>query len=133
MVRSRKKEPSNPSNRKEGKRFRGSSSSSGIDTEPIVPIWLQIFIVCFFLFLGFASEHYKKSRSEDPILERSLLINQNNVPQQRQQHRQQNKNSKGKSSLLPEEDKTLEYQGSDRYHVIFSTDCSPYQHWQRYD
>lgn len=37
-------------------------------------------------------------------------------------------------SLSPEEDAALEFHPDDqtRYHVIFSTDCSPYQHWQSY-
>lgn len=43
--------------------------------------------------------------------------------------------SDGFTSLLTaEEDASLEYHHPDntRYHLIFSTDCSPYQHWQSY-
>jgi hypothetical protein len=40
--------------------------------------------------------------------------------------------SAGKSLLSSEEDDQLEYdETGQRYHVIFSTDCSPYQQWQR--
>ena len=39
-----------------------------------------------------------------------------------------------RSLLTPEEDQALEIHASDhtRYHIIFSTDCSPFQHWQSY-
>ena len=37
------------------------------------------------------------------------------------------------SLLTPEEDVALEmHSDGTRYHLIFSTDCSPYQHWQSY-
>jgi hypothetical protein len=47
-------------------------------------------------------------------------------------HRDLNPNFK--SLLTPEEDQALEIHEKDhtRYHIIFSTDCSPYQHWQSY-
>mmetsp|Transcript_16415 Transcript_16415/g.24201 ORF Transcript_16415/g.24201 Transcript_16415/m.24201 type:complete len:523 (+) Transcript_16415:124-1692(+) len=43
-------------------------------------------------------------------------------------------NSNFHSLLNAEEDSSLEFNHDDntRYHVIFSTDCSPYQHWQSY-
>lgn len=66
-------------------------------------------------------------------------------------HQRGNKNHKtGASSfqqtslLTPEQDAALEFDhgnndpntapgtGTRRYHVVFSTDCSPYQHWQSY-
>ena len=38
-----------------------------------------------------------------------------------------------RSLLTPEEDVSLEQDKNNvRYHLIFSTDCSPYQHWQSY-
>lgn len=39
-----------------------------------------------------------------------------------------------RSLLTPDEDQALEIHASDntRYHIIFSTDCSPFQHWQSY-
>lgn len=47
-------------------------------------------------------------------------------------HRPLNPNFK--SLLTKEEDQALEIHDKDhtRYHIIFSTDCSPYQHWQSY-
>jgi hypothetical protein len=47
-------------------------------------------------------------------------------------HRELNPNFH--SLLTPEQDQALEVNEDDhtRYHLIFSTDCSPYQHWQSY-
>lgn len=58
--------------------------------------------------------------------------------QQQQQHsssndRTNNNNNLKFSLLTPEEDSRLETDSDGiRYHLIFSTDCSPYQHWQSY-
>ena len=47
-------------------------------------------------------------------------------------HRDLNPNFR--SLLTPDEDSALEFNEADntRYHIIFSTDCSPFQHWQSY-
>lgn len=47
-------------------------------------------------------------------------------------HRELNPNFR--SLLTPDEDQALEINAADntRYHIIFSTDCSPFQHWQSY-
>jgi hypothetical protein len=89
----------------------------------LVPLWFQVAIVLGFLFLGFASEHYKKSRDVDPFHAHSMQV---------MSHIQASKSKHGSSVLTQEEDEHLEYDNGQRYHVIFSTDCSPYQHWQRY-
>lgn len=45
-----------------------------------------------------------------------------------------NENPNINSLLTAEQDSSLEFSHDDntRYHLIFSTDCSPYQHWQSY-
>lgn len=100
----------------------GRPTKSGSKGDSLVPIWLQMTIVVLFLFLGFASEHFKKSRGVDPFHAHSVEI---------MSHIDATKSTHGSSMLTHQEDKDLEYDNGQRYHVIFSTDCSPYQHWQR--
>ncbi len=97
---------------------------SSLNNDSMIPLWLQVTIVAGFLFLGFASEHYKKSRGVDPFHAHSMKVLSNIAGGQ---------SSHGSSMLTQEKDDKLEYNNGERYHVIFSTDCSPYQHWQRYE
>lgn len=90
-------------------------------------------IVIFFLCLGFIDEHYRHSRSQDPFLSATAGYQKAHRLAAAQK---QGAIARGRQSLLSaEEDEALEYDKDNdnvRYHVIFSTDCSPYQHWQSY-
>ena len=101
----------------------GRQSSAQSKSDSFVPVWLQLAIVLLFLFLGFASEHYEKSRGVDPFLAHAKKV---------VSHIDGTKSTHGSSMLTQQEDEDLEYDNGQRYHVIFSTDCSPYQNWQRF-
>jgi hypothetical protein len=101
-------------------------SSHSYPSQSIVPVWVMVLVVTIVFVLGYASQHYQRSRGEEHY----------------QFHGLSGTTSKGKaeglsttsakSLLNPEEDDQLEFDESgQRYHVIFSTDCSPYQQWQR--
>lgn len=105
--------------------------------------------------LTYLYSHYNESRSRDPftglklkpfaqirdkILQTKPMTNgitptknenKNNGSTNRQQ---QHHLAKGRHSFLTvQEDKALERDADGiRYHLIFSTDCSPFQHWQSY-
>lgn len=100
----------------------GRSTNSETKQDSLVPLWLQVTVVLLFLFLGFASEHFKKSRGVDPFHAHSMKV---------VSLMDATKLTHGTSVLARKEDEDLEYDNGQRYHVIFSTDCSPYQHWQR--
>jgi len=118
MLRARKKksEPTEYSNEKGIKAVRSLGPAKH---QPLVPTWALFLVVSFFIFLGFATEHYKKSRGIDPVEGRTLA-------------HYSTKAASGNSMLSSDEDKELEFLDGQRYHLIFSTDCSPYQHWQSY-
>lgn len=115
-------------------------SSASKSPDPIVPAWVLFVTVFFFLFLGFSSEHYKKSRGEEHFHVATVSKHKHKHGLKEVHHEELEHlshkipdNLLGKSMLTPEEDDNLEYDESgQRYHVIFSTDCSPYQHWQSY-
>jgi hypothetical protein len=117
MLRSRKRHSAtSPDDNEKG--LKNSRNATTKKNKPLVPTWALFFTVLLFIFLGFASEQYKKSRGVDPFEGRHLIL-------------QNAGHTWGKSLLSEEEDSNLEYHDGQRYHVIFSTDCSPYQHWQR--
>jgi hypothetical protein len=116
--------------------------------QKFVPTWFLFFFPSLLIFLGFASEHYKITRSigRQSTKFRSVAVAQ--VHSQRT----------GNSLLTPEEDDALKLHDGKRLHLVsqifwiktfeksfnrnpnhqillplkvFSTDCSPYQHWQR--
>ena len=117
-------------------RRRPRSKKGGGGGDSIVSCTTVLGLIVMFLVAGFLQHQYQKSRG-------SLHIPGVPLPkyirdmQQRQQ--QQNGESHVSSSvsthslLSEEEDLSLERdQDGIRYHLIFSTDCSPYQHWQSY-
>jgi peptidyl serine alpha-galactosyltransferase len=109
-----------------------SSSPSQQPPGPIVPTWILCVTVAFFLVLGFSSEHYKRSRDADHFHVSSLVIAHTKDDLDYGIHKVPD-HLIGKSRLSLEEDEQLEYDADNqRYHMIFSTDCSPYQHWQSY-
>ena len=115
--------------RTQGDELKGNKGEStvGSHSQPkaIVPVWVQVTIVVGFLFLGFASEHYHESRSLDLFHAHSVHILSDTETSQ---------SKHGSIMLTSEEDDQLEYHtNGQRFHVIFSTDCSSYQHWQRYE
>ena len=125
MLRSRKRHSAaSPNATSERKEHREGFSASR-KQDPLIPTPVLIGIILFFIFLGFATEHYKKSRSLDPFNGRSLGKNKILLQKEFENARL------GVSQLTIEEDERLEFQDGQRYHLIFSTDCSPYQHWQR--
>lgn len=124
MLRSRKRSSGvDDADYEDSKGHKGGLQGAHESKDSLIPLWLQVTIVAGFLFLGFASEHYRKSRGVDPFHAHSMQV-LSNIQATRSTH--------GTSLLTQEEDERLEYDGDQRYHVIFSTDCSPYQHWQRY-
>ena len=103
-----------------------STNNVGNQHRPLIPAPILIGIVLLFLFLGVATEHYKRTRGVDPfslltldVHETISLTTDGASP------------LSGKSILSSDEDKNLEYSDNERYHVIFSTDCGSYQNWQR--
>jgi hypothetical protein len=131
MLRERKRNSSSSAYEKGSKGHGNERNSNNSKQSPLIPTPILIGTVLFFIFLGFASEHYKKSRSADPFSGRSLGLIKASPKASPVINASPKGASKGKSKLSPEEDESLEYDNGERYHVIFSTDCSPYQHWQR--
>jgi len=79
---------------------------------------LVVSVVIFFITAGFIQHHFRQSR--DNLLQSHASNNNNSLPK--------------KSLLTPEQDADLLVDKNTglTYHLIFSTDCSPYQHWQSY-
>jgi hypothetical protein len=131
MLRPSKRLPSPQTDEKlgKGKRNRddGRSSSSSSDQQ-IVSTPILLVIVFIFIFMGFASEHYNRTRSIHAVGKNTIdFIHKKEDTVSLEKYANA---AAGTSLLSPEEDESLEYVDSQRYHLIFSTDCSPYQHWQ---
>lgn len=135
MLRSRKQKASSTSSNNDdssdrmktpyGDAVRSPTNVGSQQHSPLIPTPVLIGIVVLFLLLGVATEHYKRTRGVDPFTGR--VLDAHEIPGTT------NVNPlAGKSMLSSDEDMNLEYKDNQRYHVIFSTDCSPYQHWQRY-
>jgi len=103
-----------------------SKSKNATPAQPIVPIWLVAFLSFCLIALGFLQHHFNVRSSSDGS--RRDLLNSDD----RKIHK--NSNGNKKSLLTAGQDAALEIdsQTNLRYHVVFSTDCSPYQHWQSY-
>jgi hypothetical protein len=132
MLRERKRNSSSSAYEKDSKGHGNGRNSNNSKQSALIPTPILIGTVLFFIFLGFASEHYKKSRSIDHFAAgRKVGMSKASPKASPVIHASPKGASVGKSHLSPEEDESLEYDGGERYHVIFSTDCSPYQQWQR--
>jgi hypothetical protein len=140
----------------DGEKLKGhKGKKSQPHVQPMVPNTVLWPVVLFFIIAGFAQEHYRESRSRDPFRtaqnlasDHSKSTKQQNVPRKElevidqqneepQEQQQQNEPPQqlgiGTSMLTPEEDDALELDKDGvRYHMVFSTDCSPFQHWQSY-
>jgi len=123
-----------------------ASSKRSRGRQQIIPTWVVWSIVVFFILLGIASEHYHRTRNEEHRHEHITGLGENhNVKNDVHGSGENNLRTRStttkaktsrslnvKSMLTPEEDDALEYDDGQRYHLIFSTDCSKYQHWQSY-
>lgn len=133
MLRARKRNSPSSAYEKDSKGHDNgrNSNNNSKHGSTLIPTPILVGTVIFFIFLGFASEHYKKSRSMDHFARRLPGMSKASPKASPAIHASPKGASSGKSKLSPEEDESLEYDNGERYHVIFSTDCSPYQHWQR--
>lgn len=92
------------------------------------------------VFLSYLYWHYNESRSRDPFtglkLEhiRDKILNRPGSSSVESDTGSIHYESMTKRySLAPDEDTELERDAEGiRYHLVFSTDCTPYQHWQSY-
>jgi hypothetical protein len=135
MLRSRKRSSTIDDDDQKEHKGKSALSSSSKSPDPIVPGYVLVVSVFLFLFLGFSSEHYQRSRGEEHSHVASISRHVKEVHHEELEHDYHKvpENLVGKSMLTPEEDDALEYDSTgQRYHVTFSTDCSPYQHWQSY-
>lgn len=110
--------------------------------QPIISPLTVVCLVLTFVGAGYLQHQFNVSRGSSP-LSNAVLPLPKYIREMQQKQQQGNEKSNVKvsksspaaaSSLLSkEEDLSLE-RGQDgvRYHLIFSTDCSSYQHWQSY-
>lgn len=105
----------------------------------IIPIWVVVVVVTIVFILGYASHHYQRTRGEEGHYQLHSRLSgttrKGNVPEGQESMLEPTvrRTPVGTSLLSSDEDDRLEYDKSgQRYHVIFSTDCSPYQQWQRW-
>lgn len=123
MIRRRNKGLSSPD---EASFNRRAISRRSTGDNSIVPTWLVVCLVVLLVGVGIIQYHYKESRSKDPFGTVQMPL-----PPPKTKPRPDN--SVQKSMLTVDQDDALERdKAGRRYHVIFSTDCSPYQHWQSY-
>jgi hypothetical protein len=100
---------------------------------------MVVAICIFFITAGWIQHHLEVSRSIDPLTGRKIQHDPDGIsrfvdPDTIQPQKKSTTAAGRKSLLSPDEDQALEVDiGTGvRYHVVFSTDCSPYQHWQSY-
>lgn len=112
------------------------------------PICLVLCIGALFVTLTYLYAHYNESRSRDPFTGLKLMpfervrdkLFRNKDPSSSvvvdtndHQRGEAGQTIARHSLLTTEEDEALERDADGiRYHLIFSTDCAPYQHWQSY-
>ncbi|KAL7579908.1 hypothetical protein ACA910_004913 [Epithemia clementina (nom. ined.)] len=105
--------------------------------QPILSLSTVLCLVCVFVGAGFLQHHFQESRGDSagglPLpkyirdMQEKLQI-RNKLPDT-----STTATSSSSSLLSMEEDLSLERDKDGiRYHLVFSTDCSPYQHWQSY-
>ena len=107
-------------------------------------VCLVLGAVFLILLLRYLYAHYTESRSRDPFTGlkidsfqkvRNRLLRKPTLSEGEtsQKHNAVGEPRTRHSLLTPEEDDALETDSDGiRYHLIFSTDCTPYQHWQSY-
>jgi hypothetical protein len=105
--------------------------NGGSQVEPVVPHSIIACLVVTIIILGYLQHQYKISRARDPF---GAFRHPNKAAASEQQQSTLSLPLSQRRSLLSTaEDTHLERDTEDiRYHVVFSTDCSPYQHWQSY-
>jgi hypothetical protein len=109
----------------------GSPSSQQESSSSIVSNITLMCVVIFFITAGFLQHYYDESRSQAHLP--GTAANLNHYKKVVKQPFFSKKRGYKQSMLTPEQDAALELDKEDRrYHTVFSTDCSPYQHWQSY-
>lgn len=95
------------------RRKRGRPEDKGANgNETLSKVGLAVVFTCVCMFLGYR-EYKRVQQRRAPKLYPNV--------------------DRLESLISPEEDAALEiHSDHTRYHVVFSTDCSPYQHWQSY-
>lgn len=104
---------------------------------------LGLSVVASTVLIWYAYTHYSESRSKDPFTGRKVkpfeevrdkILNGAGVGAGSSSSATTKKTDPKRHSLLtPQEDEKLETDADNvRYHLVFSTDCTPYQHWQSY-
>jgi hypothetical protein len=107
-------------------------SSSNKDPKPMVSNVSLFIVVAIFVALGKLQHQYNTSRSADPF-GNSRMMDRIPASSEKQKPHALPSNIVKYSLLSDTENGSLEYDKDGiRYHVVFSTDCSPYQHWQSY-
>jgi len=110
------------------KDIRRQRARNNAKKQQIIPTWALLVTPVMFIFMGYASEHYRKSRGLDPLLRRPMFrIAARLASRSKRSHEHMRR-----SLLTAQEDDELETYDGKTLHLIFSTDCSPYQHWQSY-
>ena len=141
MIRRRPVEsPTEKSDRRASRRRARNKKSPRGGGGQATGLCIVIGIIASVCLIGYVYSHYQESRSRDPFTGlkikpfeqvRDRLLNRGGAATQKKDSKQGNKQRH--SMLTIEEDEALETDADGiKYHLIFSTDCTPYQHWQSY-
>ena len=118
----------------DAKRSKSAATLNNDEPKPIIPHWLVFSIAVGFIVAGFAQNHWKKSR--DPMNQQLFHHHRHQTHQAPKPTTKSSSTSTTSSNvkLTPEQDEALTIDSATglQYHLVFSTDCSPYQHWQSY-
>lgn len=130
----------------DGSKYKQSSPSNP-KGHGIVPNYVLVVVVLFFVGAGFLQHSYADSRKHEHAphanthdVKSHLHAGSDSGIQTATAHgtrKTSDATAAGEltraSMLTPEQDAALEYdKDGNKYHLVFSTDCSPYQHWQSY-
>lgn len=130
------------SNSSNGHTNNGNNNNDADSTKikPILPLWMVAAICLFFLTAGFLQHQFDRGDDGTSSSAAAAAVRSASASQPYQK----NSGNTGATAahqqtrsllLTPAQDAALERDGANadaRYHVVFSTDCSPYQHWQSY-
>jgi len=102
--------------------------------QPIVPSYIVMLVVIVFVGAGILQESLHRGRVPFGMDEHGPEFHETDVDHSAVIKQLQQPVTVPQQSLLSkEQDEKLERDSDGRrYHVVFSTDCSPYQHWQSY-
>lgn len=109
------------STRKDTRRRRAKRNAR---KQQIVPTWVLLVSPAMFIFMGYASEHYRKSRGMDPLLRRPLSRVATKVTSNIRSATTKLNYYTRRNLLTVEEDEALEkYDGKTLHLVRLDTDC----------